>query len=530
VLYLLISLFALSLMILLMPLLQRLARHIGAVDEPGERKVHRVPVPRIGGVLIAFTFLLAVLVFVPLTQGVRGLLVGALVVAALGLTDDLIGVGPWIKFAVQWIAAGGFLAVARPDLAWPLIGADPWLSWPLGALLIVFMTNAINLQDGLDGLAAGLVVIGGLCMGMLLIHSGEWITVGLLTALVAAVVGFLRVNTWPARIFMGDTGSYLLGFSLGSVFVLNAGQGRLPLWSGLLFFALPVFDTLQVMVRRMAVGRSPFHADRLHLHHRLLDAGLPHERVVYLEYMLASLLGLLPLLLVSPLKMRWVGLGLIGGLLLLFLVQQRGGAGVNPAPPARTTAGAGRVFSWALPLFLGLMFLLELSQVRGLGLKYGLLPIALSLLYAGWSWLRLRGDHRARLSITVTLIVATHFFVLHEFGFGVFDLHQAAARAWLVLGLVFTAFAALLLLGNLRRLTLIANPIEYFLIFGAVLLFYLPVPLKARFSTDLLGLEMVAFFIVFRVFTTLSPIRSDARLHAVASASLLVLLLVGWLR
>lgn len=525
--YLLISIFALSLMILLMPLLQKLALHIGAVDLPGERKVHKVPVPRIGGVLITFSFLLTVLVFVPMTAAVRGLLVGALVVAALGLTDDLIGVSPWVKFGVQWLAAGLFLYAARPELTLPLVGSDPWLTWPLAAFWIVLLTNAVNLQDGLDGLAAGLVVIGGLCMGMALIHSGEWITVSLLTALIAGVVGFLRVNTWPAQIFMGDSGSYLLGFTLGGVFILNAGKGNLPIWSGLFFFAVPVFDTLWVMSRRLAAGGSPFRADRGHLHHRLLDRGLSHDRVVYLEYMLASLLGLLPMLWISPLKMRWFGIALILGLVLLFTAQHR----LQRLPAvASESRRAGRLFTWALPLFLLSLFALELGMVRGIGFKHGALPIGLSLAYAGWSWFRLRGSRQSRISITVTLILATHFFIVHQYGFNIYQMRRPLAAAWLILGLAFTAFAAFLLLKRIRKMTLISNPIEYFLIFAAVLLFYLPVPLKARFSTDLVGIEMIAFFIVFRVFTALDPIRNTARLHALGCASLLIVLLLGWLR
>lgn len=527
--YLLISIFALSLMILLMPLLQRLALHIGAVDLPGERKVHTVPVPRIGGVLITFAFLLTVLVFLPTTADVRGLLAGGLSVAALGLIDDLIGVRPWVKFGVQWLAAFLFLFTARPELSLPFVGGDPWLVWPLAAFWIVLMTNAINLQDGLDGLAAGLVVIGGLCMGMFLVHSGEWVSVSLLAALTACVVGFLRVNTWPAQIFMGDSGSYLLGFCLGAVFVLNAGQGDLPLWSGLLFFAVPVFDTLAVMVRRLFAGQSPFRADRGHLHHRLLDAGLPHHRVVYLEYMLASLLGLLPMLIISPLKMRWFGIALILGLVALFSVQQSARRSGTPEADEREERLMRRLVAWLLPAFLATMFAIELALVRGIGFKYGALPVGLSLLYAGWSWFRLRGSKQSRISITVTLILATHFFVVHQYGFNIYQMRRPLAAAWLILGLAFTVVAGLALLRRIRRMTLIANPIEYFLIFGSVLLFYLPVPLKARFSTDLLGIEMVAFFIVFRVFTTLAPIRSIARLHALGCASLVVLLLVGWL-
>jgi len=516
--------------------LQRLALHIGAVDLPGARKVHTVPIPRIGGVLIVFSFLLTSLVFVPFTPEVRAVLAGSLVISAMGLTDDLIGLSPWTKFALQWLTAALFLAVARPELPLPAAGTPPWISWPLGAFLLVFLINAFNLQDGLDGLAGGLAVISGLCMGMHLIHGGEWVTVAVLTALISSVVGFLRVNTWPATIFMGDTGSYLLGFVLGATFLLNLDGGRLPLWSGLCYFAIPVADTLQVMARRLAAGLSPFRADRRHLHHMLVGLGLRHKSVVYLEYMLASLLGLLPMLIHSPLKLRWLGVGLIALLLGLFVVRrvlERASAGPGDpapaAPPRPKPAGPSRLLLWVgLPL-LAALFLVELLLVRSIPLKYGLLPALLSLAYALWSWLRLKVSGQARMSITVSLIVATHFFILHQGGFGIYQVDQPLPRLWLGLGVALTLLSLVCFLRHFHHIALVSNPIEYFLVFGAILLFFLPVELKAQFSTDLLGVEMLAYFLFYQVASHLAP-QPDHRLHALAVGSLVVLLLVGFAR
>lgn len=530
--YLLVSVFALCIMILLMPLLQRLALHIGAVDIPDGRKVHQVPVPRIGGVLIVFTFLLTTLVFVPFTSAVRAILAGSLVIAAMGLTDDLIGLRPWTKFGLQWMTSGLFLVIARPEIQLPLAGSNPWLSWPAAAFLMVFVINAINLQDGLDGLAGGLVIIGGLSMGMYLIHSNEWLTVAVLTALVATVVGFLRVNTWPATIFMGDTGSYLLGFVLAAVFLLNQGRGRLPLWTGLCFFAIPILDTVQVMTRRLLRGQSLFQADRAHLHHRLVALGLRHDSTVYLEYMLASLLGLLPMLVLSPLRLRWLGLGLnlllLGIFILRRAMERRNAIPRDEHGTVRVPATAWRRALSRLGLVIILaVFGLELALVRGVSLKYGLLPAALSVGYAAWSWWRLRSSRQSRISITVSLIVATHFFILHQNGFGIHTLHLPLARAWLVAGLCLSALSILLFVVYFREIVLITNPIEYFLVFGAMLLFFLPVGLKATFSTDLLGLEMLAYFLSYRVFSSLSPAPDEDRLHAVAIASLVILLVVA---
>lgn len=532
--YLLVGVFALSIMILLMPLLQRLALHIGAVDQPDGRKVHTVPIPRIGGVLIVFAFLLTSLVFIPFTPAVRAILAGSLIISAVGLTDDLIGLSPWTKFGLQWVTAAVFLAIARPVINLPLVGGDPWLSWPVAGLFMVFLINAVNLQDGLDGLAGGLVVIGGLCLGMYLIHGDEWRTVAVLIALIASVVGFLRVNTWPATIFMGDAGSYLLGFVLAAVFLVNQEGGRLPPWTALCFFAIPMLDTLQVFIRRLSAGRSPFLADRKHLHHLLIGLGLRQDSVVYLEYMLASLVGLVPILALSPLKLRWMGLGLILALIGIFLIRRWQEHRRPSSESVRVASGGVQAGPHALlprvtGLALVLLFGLELFMVRGVDLKYGVLPATLALGYAFWSWMRLRSSGQSRLSITVALIVATHFFILHQSGFGIHDLDQPVARAWLGLGLALTVYSGLCFIAWFRRIVLVTNPIEYFLVFGAILLFYLPVQLKATFSTDLLGVEMLAFFFVYRVWASLAPLEEN-RVHALAVASLAVVTVAGLLR
>lgn len=526
--YLLISIFSLSLMILLMPLLQRLAVHIGAVDRPDERKVHTVPVPRIGGVLIAFSFILTILLFLPLTQSIRGILVAALMISALGLTDDLIGLKPWVKFAVQWLAAAFFIGVTQPVLDLPLVGSSPWLTWPLAGFFIVFLTNAINLQDGLDGLASGLVIIGALAMGVYLTYSGEWLTVKVLISLAAAVVGFLRVNTRPARIFMGDAGSYLLGFVLAAVFLINVSSGKLPLWTALFFFAIPIGDTLQVMLRRALAGVRIFTADKRHLHHMLLAGSLSHGHVVYVEYMIASSFALMPMLLLSPLKLRWLGLLLILSLLVVLLLQKnlRNAVHMDALPAGNRL---DRVMTSIVLGCVALLYLIELVFVQDLSIKYGLLPALLAGGYAFWSWFRLKGTDPSRLSITMALIVGAHFFILHQFGFGIYNLHRPQAIVYYGLGLVMLGATGILFLRRFYTYLFISNPIEYFLIYGSILLFFLPVPLKARFSTDLLGIELLCFFFVFRVLSQNMKLQGTSRLHALAVVSLVLVLLRGFL-
>ncbi len=526
--YLLVSIFALSLMILLMPLVQRLAIHIGAVDHPGERKVHKVPVPRIGGVLIAFTFLLTTLIFIPIGPTVRAILVGSLMISAMGLTDDLIGLNPWIKFAVQWLVAGFFLGIAQPQFDFPLFGTNPWLTWPVAGFFIVFMINAINLQDGLDGLASGLVIIGGLSMGMYLSYSGEWQTVKILAILAGAVLGFLRVNARPARIFMGDSGSYLLGFILAAVFLHNTGSGRLPWWSALFFFAIPLGDTVQVMLRRALAGGSIFKADKGHLHHLLLGTGLRDEHVVYAEYMLSTLFALVPILILSPLRMRFFGIALVA-LLLLILLSQKNIRDSVPYPTEQTRTWFDKIATPLLLFFLIALFGIELVVVKDISIKYGVMPIALAGAYSIWSWLRLKSDDPGRISITLALIVGTHFFLIHQFGFGRFHLHRELAVAFYVLAGLLTLLALILFMRAFRRHLFFSNTIEYLLVFGSILLLFLPVHLKAKYSTDLLGVEMLVFFFVFRVFSQHRSLITLGQLHLISLGSLLLIALRGTL-
>jgi UDP-GlcNAc:undecaprenyl-phosphate/decaprenyl-phosphate GlcNAc-1-phosphate transferase len=544
--YLLLAVFALCLMILLMPLVERLSLHIGAVDQPNARKVHELPIPRLGGVLITFTFLLTTILFLPLNDHVRGILAGSLMIAALGLTDDLIGLQPRVKFAVQWLVAVVFIWIAQPDLTLPFLGSNPWLTWPIGSFFIVALINAVNLQDGLDGLASGLVIIAGLCMGIYLTHSGEWITVKVLVALIASVLGFLRVNTWPARIFMGDAGSYLLGFVLGAVFLLGTGEGHLPWWTGLFFFAIPLFDTTQVFARRLLAGISPFKADRTHLHHLLLDNEYTHGEVVYSEYMIASLLAMVPLLLISPLILRWVGFGLVALLLVAFLLQsgrkksrrlsRQASNGTNHTHQMGSLhrpmqqgdqLKRGTWLRWlTIVVYLsgfGSLLGIELASVSPVSFKYALLPASLAIAYAAWSWYRTRKQESLRLSISMTLIVAVQTFIFHQFEFASSQYEWGTLQWHMIIWFGLALYSVGLFVFRFRYLSIIETPIEYFLIFGAVILFFLPVELKGSFSTDLLASEILCFFVVYRIGVHTFAI-DEAWIPVLGSTSLITLI------
>jgi len=290
-------LLAVLITIAMTPALSALAVRFNAVDLPGERKVHTRPIPRIGGIAMAFGAFVPLLFWNYADRFVISYLSGAAVLVFFGLLDDLRDLSPKIKFlgqalaAVIVIAAGGVeirtLGVLLPD-AWQL---PAFLSIPLTLVAIVGATNAINLADGLDGLAGGICLLVFAGIGYLSYVEGSQV-IGLISLALAGVIfGFLRFNTHPASIFMGDAGSQFLGYSAATLAIaLTQAQTTLSPVLPLLLLGMPILDTLTVMVTRIAQGRSPFSADRNHFHHHLLRLGLHHSESVVVIYVLQTLL------------------------------------------------------------------------------------------------------------------------------------------------------------------------------------------------------------------------------------------------
>ncbi len=280
----------------LIPPLCRLAERRHFVDEPSPRKIHTIPVPRVGGLAMVAGAMLPLIMWAPMDRHTIAFLIGALVILAFGMWDDLKGIDYRLKFLGQLGAVlvvvlyGGvkikFLPFSTLD---PL--PDVW-AIPLTVFALVGITNAINLADGLDGLAGGIALLG-LGIIAILAHMGGGASVVLAaTAVIGSIVGFLRFNTYPARIFMGDAGSQFLGFSAGVLAVLLTQEANTALSPAvpLLILGLPILDTLMVITTRVAEGRSPFQADRKHLHHRLLAIGFSHYDAVFVIYLLQAIL------------------------------------------------------------------------------------------------------------------------------------------------------------------------------------------------------------------------------------------------
>lgn len=297
------------------PVVKNLAFKWGAVDIPkDDRRMHKHPIPRMGGLAIFLGFLLSVLICVPLTAELRGMLLGCVIIVVLGIFDDIYALGAKLKFAVQILAA--LVAVYAGNritiMSNPNIFSDEpiwvlgWLSIPVSVLWIVAITNAVNLIDGLDGLACGVSTISSLTMLVIALCVSDPSVAVLMAALSGACIGFLPYNMNPAKIFMGDTGSTFLGF----VMAVTSINGLFKLYNIISFavpflmLGLPIFDTCSAIVRRVSHGQSPMAPDRSHVHHKLIDMGFTQKQAVAVLYVISAILGLSAVVLTTSGELR----------------------------------------------------------------------------------------------------------------------------------------------------------------------------------------------------------------------------------
>ncbi len=283
--------------IALIPLLSRVAVRANGLDMPGPRKVHIHPIPRCGGVAMALGAVGPILFWVQASPAFSAFLIGAAIVAAAGLLDDFHGVGYRFKLMAQ-IAAAMFLVLYGRVVITDLGNLLPdgmllpeWLGIMLTVFVLVGVTNAINLSDGLDGLAGGTSLLTFLFISYLGFASGNMTVAVIALAIAGALLGFLRFNTHPASLFMGDTGSMLLGFSAAALTIMLT-QGHTPMSPllPLILLGFPVLDTLAVAAQRISEGHSPFLPDKKHFHHRLLKLGFYPTEAVFSIYMIQLLL------------------------------------------------------------------------------------------------------------------------------------------------------------------------------------------------------------------------------------------------
>jgi UDP-GlcNAc:undecaprenyl-phosphate GlcNAc-1-phosphate transferase len=319
------------------PLVRRLALGTGAVDKPdlapGGRRIHKKSTPRLGGLAIfaGFTAATALGTFIAHGLGWQqlvGLWFGSLVVVVVGIADDYLDLPAKVKLAGQ-IAAAVVFVVFGNDIDWI---SNPWADGPFPGMTyigtwgipvtifwLVGVTNTLNLIDGLDGLAAGVASIASVTLLLVAVRQGQPYVVLVTAALAGSALGFLPYNFNPAKIFMGDTGSMFLGFTLAGIAVQGTLKSAttIALAVPLLALGVPILDTTLAILRRFKQGQPIFQADRSHLHHRLLELGLSQRQAVLVLYFVSGCFGLGAVALADvnshlvALTLVLVGLGLI---------------------------------------------------------------------------------------------------------------------------------------------------------------------------------------------------------------------------
>ena len=495
----------------LIPVLMATAGRLQFIDLPSNRKIHHVPMAKVGGIAFAVGTFVAMLLWAPKDPIVTSGLIGGAVILLFGAWDDRVGLGYKVKFLGQLIAAAVVVWVGGVHLtSLPFMGETPlppWIAAPVTLFLLVAVTNALNLADGLDGLAGGLSLLSFVGMAFLACLAGDWVVMSMMVAVLGGLLGFLRFNTYPASIFMGDAGSQFLGFYLGLCAIVLTDPARGPYSPTLISFiwGLPILDTAGVMVQRMVERRSPFVADKNHIHHKLLGFGLSHREAVMVIY------GLQAILVSLAFQLRWqsdievlaIYTVFAGTIFTIFVIRAdrffapRSHTESPAIPEVRSPAEAGW-FS-TLPLytlacavtvfFLASVFLpshvpLDVGNVALL--LFLLLPIGIRIFPSATPWF-----------IRVGLYVGGTF-VLYLSDQGVSGTQGSFHTP---LNVFFLCLAILIMLtvrfGSKRRFQ--TTPLDYLIIFLAIAIPFLPEIQVDGINISLLTAKMIVLFFAFEL-------------------------------
>ncbi|MBQ0138773.1 MAG: undecaprenyl/decaprenyl-phosphate alpha-N-acetylglucosaminyl 1-phosphate transferase [Kurthia sp.] len=284
--------------ILLTPLVKKLAYRVGAVDRPNYRKVHAKIMPRLGGLAIFLAFLIGVLIYKPENDAIIPIIIASFVIILTGVLDDMLEISAKAKFLGQTIAAAiviffGDIQIATINLPFDGVLDFGYLSIPLTLIWIVGITNAINLIDGLDGLAAGVSTTALLTLAAMAFIMNDTFVLMMALILAVSAMGFLFYNFHPAKIFMGDTGALFLGFIISVLALLGFKNVTfVSLVIPIIMLGVPISDTFFAIVRRLLNKQPPFQPDKSHLHHRLISIGFTHRQTVLIIYGIAAMFGL----------------------------------------------------------------------------------------------------------------------------------------------------------------------------------------------------------------------------------------------
>ena len=507
-----------------LPVFVRLANKWLIIDQPGARKVHTAPVPRVGGIAMAFGVFIAALLTMRLQPADIWFLVAAGVLIAFGVLDDRFDLDYRIKLIGQLLAVN--IVVLAGDVRIQTIALDDrlwlpgWVSLPLTVFFLVGVTNAVNLADGLDGLAGGTTFLC-LCAVALLSSIGvSGSSTALALAFAGAVLGFLRFNTYPASVFMGDAGSQLLGFSIGvlSIRATQSLSSEISAAIPILLLAVPILDTLSVMVQRIGEGRSPFSPDKNHIHHKLLALGFDHHEAVMVIYVAQGALF------VSAYFLRYesdvVILGFVAAFFAVtisaFQIAARTGwrlreAGKNPgdSPLPRFLnviqhpGVIPRLSYLALSGAVGIYAALIVFDTVTLSSDFRVLVIALLIVIVGFSAVLriapLNVVEKAALYVTATVLVYLDAVVLPE--------HRIlSVVGWVAVAVAAVATAVRLRLSNDRRFQL--TPLDLIVLFMALVVPSLPGTLHLPHGGALAIAKLVILFYAIEMLVSRLELRA----------------------
>ncbi len=305
--------------LIITPIVIKLCFKYNIVDIPKDsRRVHSKPMPRIGGVAIVSSMLIGFLIYYLVTKDIPsialnekfiGYIAGGLVIAAMGLIDDLFNLRARYKFVFQLVASiivycfgVSITGVKIPFFHSNVIELSWWLDLPLTMIWVIGVTNALNLIDGLDGLAAGITAISATSLLIIFVSTSASLEAIIISAvLVGAVLGFLPYNFNPAKTFMGDVSSNFLGFTMACVSIMGFAKGytMLAIIAPVLALGIPIFDTIFAMVRRFLKGQPMLKPDGAHIHHRLIKRGFSQRQAVLILYTITTILCMISVLIVS---------------------------------------------------------------------------------------------------------------------------------------------------------------------------------------------------------------------------------------
>ena len=316
----------------------KIAPKIGAMDIPkDERRMHKKPMPRFGGIAIYLGIMAALAVFALKDKGITSVMTGCTLIYMLGLIDDLKDLKPLVKLCGQIVCATVvYIMGVRIEFITNYFGPGNMAFGDVACFIItvlwlIAITNAVNLIDGLDGLAAGIAAISALCIGYVAYIHGQYVPTLAMMAIAGAALGFLPYNFNPAKIFMGDSGSELLGFSIAAVSILGTVKSAtiVVVIIPALVLGLPIFDTVMAIFRRLAKHQSIGTADKDHLHHRIMKAGFGQKRAVMILYCISGIMGLVAVLYSRGLTVEYLGLTAVAIMLIYVLLSDTGNRNIS---------------------------------------------------------------------------------------------------------------------------------------------------------------------------------------------------------